>query len=414
MTASTVDSSVFTAVPFRIVELSRMQSDEALQSLLQRATDLRASDLFLLSDERYVTVAVRRFGAMERLAVVSTELGRQLMSQIKAQAAMDICEKRRPADGRWIVACGDSQLDLRLNFTPTLHGEDLTIRICDRSRGSYRLDELGLAPALQQELVQMLNQPGGLLLVTGPTGAGKTTTLYACLRYLNDGTRKINTLEDPIEYALDGVRQSQVNPRIGLDFPELFRHVLRQAPDVVMIGEIRDGETMMTAVRAANSGQLVLATLHSPTAAGAVTSMLALEANPHFLSASLLGVLSQRLFRSLCRECRIPVGPETSYLSTEEISRLSEPAETVTAYKAGGCDRCFQTGYAGRTGVFELMSASLPIRQLIAHSAPVQQIRQAALRGGMIDLRQSALTKVLRGEISSEDVQAGMAAEQFG
>ena len=202
-----------------------------------------------------------------------------MISHVKANADMDIAERRRPMDGRWINEIGARRLDMRVSAVPTLHGEDMTIRIWDHSLGLLSIEELGMSRLELSKLTYMLNHPSGLILVTGPTGTGKTTTLYACLQYLNDGTHKINTLEDPIEFALEGVRQSQINTKLGLDFPELLRSILRHAPDIIMVGEIRDKDTATTAVRAANSGHLVLATLHSPTAAGAVQSMLALGAH---------------------------------------------------------------------------------------------------------------------------------------
>ena len=218
-------------------------------------------------------------------------------------AGMDISEHRRPTDGRRIGVFDGRRLDLRINCIATLHGEDVAIRMWDHDQGLLGLDELGMATGDLKKLQQMLQCPTGLILVTGPTGTGKTTTLYAALEALNDGTRKINTLEDPIEYALAGVRQSQVVPKIGIGFPELLRSILRQAPDVIMVGEIRDEGTAHTAVRAANSGHLVLATLHSPVAASAVQSMLALGTSPFFLSSCLLGVVAQRLVITICTSC---------------------------------------------------------------------------------------------------------------
>jgi type II secretory ATPase GspE/PulE/Tfp pilus assembly ATPase PilB-like protein len=260
----------------------------------------------------------------------------------------------------------------------------------------------------------MLHIPHGLVVVTGPTGAGKTTSLYACLRYLNDGSNKINTLEDPVEYSLDGVRQSQVNPKIGLDFPELLRNVLRQAPDVIMIGEIRDAETMATAIRAANSGLLVLATLHAPTAAGSIQSMLALDANPYFLSNCLLGVVSQRLVRTLCLECRQACDLTGSPLTFQEVANLLQPGEGDTIFGPEGCPACRHIGYAGRTGLFEIMQVNRELRRLITQSAPTREMEAAAIRAGMIDLRRGALLKVAQGVTSMEEILNAVSMEHLG
>jgi type II secretory ATPase GspE/PulE/Tfp pilus assembly ATPase PilB-like protein len=413
MTA-TLERPHIPAPEFRVAELAKMTTEDAIQTLFRRAADLRASDLFFLSDPRYMTVSVRRLGSIERLAVLSTEFGRQIMSYIKAFAEMDISEKRRPADARWILHLAERKLDLRINFTPTLHGEDLTIRISDQAHGLYQLNELGLSEPDRAKLEYMLHNPHGLLVVTGPTGAGKTTTLYACLRHLNDGTRKINTLEDPVEYSLDGVRQSQVNPKIGLDFAELLRNVLRQAPDVIMIGEIRDTETMDTAIRAANSGLLVLATLHAPTAAASIQSMLALGANPFFLSNCLLGVVSQRLVRTLCPKCRVAYDMTSSPVTFQEVASLLEPGQGQTIYGPDGCEECFHNGYSGRTGLFELMPANRELRRMISHSAGTREIEAAAVRGGMIDLRKGALLKVAQGLTSTEEILRDVSADHLG
>lgn len=399
---------------FRVSELASMTPEDAIRALLRRAAELRASDLFLLSDPRFITVAVRRMGGMERLAVLSTEFGRQIMAALKAAAEMDISEKRRPADARWVLHLSDRKLDLRINFTPTLHGEDLTIRISDQAHGLFQLNDLGLSAPDQATLEYLLQNPHGLLVVTGPTGAGKTTTLYACLRHLQDGSRKINTLEDPVEYSLDGVRQTQVNPKLGLDFPELLRNVLRQAPDVIMIGEIRDTETMVTAIRAANSGLLVLATLHAPTAAASIQSMLALEANPFFLSNCLLGVVSQRLVRTLCPHCREAYDLSSSPITFEEVQQHLEPGQGSAIYGPGGCDECDHVGYNGRTGLFEMMPITRDLRRMIADSAGTRELQQAAARGGMIDLRHGALLKVAQGVTSTEEILRDVSAEHLG
>src|SRR5262245_54090159 len=239
-------------VDFTAVPLNSQQPHDAALEIIKSACKREASDLFLFSDESAVNVAVRTLGHVERLATVSRESGRHLISYFKTLAGIDIAEKRRPQEGRWIFDEDDQRIDLRINIVPTLFGEDLAVRILDRRVGLRSLDSLGLTRTDHSRLTGLLASPSGLLLVTGPTGTGKTTSLYSCVQHLNNGKQKINTIEDPIEYALAGIRQSQVNAKIGVDFPDLLRHILRQAPDVIMIGEIRDEETASTSVRAAN------------------------------------------------------------------------------------------------------------------------------------------------------------------
>lgn len=399
---------------FHLNELVKMQAEEAVTTLLERAAELRSSDLFILSEGRYVTVAVRRLGTVEKLAVVSVEQGRQFISHIKANARMDIAERRRPLDGRWIQDLSTRRLDMRISTVPTLHGEDLTIRLWDHSLGLLSLDQLGMSKTEMNTLMYMLHHPAGLLLVTGPTGTGKTTTLYASLKHLNDGTRKINTLEDPIEYALEGVRQSQTNAKLGLDFPELLRSVLRQAPDVIMVGEIRDKDTASTAVRASNSGHLVLATLHSPTAAGAVQSLVALGAHPYFLSGCLLGVIAQRLVRTLCPKCRVRYDFSESPDTFRDVEDLLEPGEGTAIYGPGGCEDCYQIGYSARTGLFEILTVNQEIRRLVSRGAPSHEIEQAGVRSGLVVFRRGALLKVARGITSTEEILRDVPAEQLG
>jgi type II secretory ATPase GspE/PulE/Tfp pilus assembly ATPase PilB-like protein len=288
----------------------------------------------------------------------------------------------------------------------------MAIRLLQREQDLLRIENLGLHSKNQFELVDLLNKPGGLMLVTGPAGTGKTTTLYACLHRLNDETRKINTIEDPIEYSLPGIRQSQVNHRQGLEFPELLRSVLRQAPDVIMVGEIRDPVTAETAVRAANSGHLVFATLHAPVAAGAIESLLALGVAPHFLATSLLGIISQRLVRTLCNECKIPLdvsrsevfGPVRQWLEGDQGSQI---------FAAGGCSRCQQDGYLSRTGVFEVLRMTGELRQMVSQGRTAREIQDEAVRQGMLDLRRSALIKVAKGETTTDELARVVPAERF-
>jgi type II secretory ATPase GspE/PulE/Tfp pilus assembly ATPase PilB-like protein len=329
-------------------------------------------------------------------------------------AGMDIANQRRPGEGRWLYEQSGKRLDLRVSCMATLFGEDMSLRIWDRDAGFRQLHELGLTPGDLDKVTSLLSRPSGLILVTGPTGAGKTTTLYSCLQYLNNGERKINTLEDPIEYALEGIRQSQVRPKIGVDFPELLRNVLRQAPDVIMIGEVRDEETAVAAVRAANSGHLVLATLHAPVAASAVQSMLVLGSQPFFLSACLLGVIAQRLIRTLCPECRMCFDLSEAPQTFAEIKDLLEPDEGQAIYGPVGCEKCHHVGYAARTGLFEIMTLNQEIRKLLGESRPAEDIEEAAIRYGMIEFRRGALLKVAQGTTSTEEILRDVPAEFLG
>jgi type II secretory ATPase GspE/PulE/Tfp pilus assembly ATPase PilB-like protein len=277
------------------------------------------------------------------------------------------------------------------------------------------LENLGFIGTQRNDLLAMLNSPSGLILVTGPTGSGKTTTLYACLRYLNDGRRKINTIEDPIEHEIAGVRQSQVNPRIGVGFPELLRGVLRQDPDVILLGEVRDAVTAHTAVHAANSGHLVLATLYAPLAAGAVQSMQGWGVNLHFLGHTLLGVVAQRLVRKLCPHCRAPFPlPAGAPHPFEEVRNWLGPEEGSVLFAAHGCPACLNSGYSDRTGVFEILPMSQTVRRLILEGQPPPVLSEQARREGMIELRQAALLKVARGETTAEEVIRDVPTEYLG
>jgi type II secretory ATPase GspE/PulE/Tfp pilus assembly ATPase PilB-like protein len=300
---------------------------------------------------------------------------------------------------------GDGKkVDLRINTIPTLYGEDMAIHLLRRDTGPMPLERLGLHRRDLGDLRSLLFNGSGLLLACGPTGAGKTTTLYACLHALNDGTRKINTIEDPAEYVLKGVRQSQVNPRVNLDFPDLLRSVLRQAPDVIMVGEIRDPITAQTTVRAGNSGHLVLATLHAPISSGAIDSMLALDVHPHFLANSLEIVLTQRLVRTLCNDCKIGFDLRDAPEVFADVRPWLSPGQGETAYAPSRCEKCHEEGYTGRTGVFEMLRFGGDIRRMLAKRRPAREVREKAIEHGMLDFRRSALLKVAEGVTSLEEV----------
>ncbi|MBA4188475.1 MAG: ATPase [Planctomycetaceae bacterium] len=360
----------------------------AVGRLLDHAVGLGASDLFVSAQEERWVVTVRHLGLIRPVCDLTPPVGLHCAAHLRAEAALDIAEHRKPQDGRWVHRTPAGKiLDLRVSALPTLHGEDVSVRLLDRETSLLRLDQVGLLPTDLQRLRKLLENPGGLILMTGPIGAGKSTTLYACLQYLNDGTRRIHTLEDPIEYAIDNLHQSQVNPKHGVHFPDLLRCIIRQGPDVIMIGEIRDSETARTAVSAANSGHLVLATLHAPRAAGSVASMLAFGVEPHFLATSMIGAVSQRLVRTFCPKCRFPLGGVNS--------PGDPPTSTQTA--ALGCPACHYTGFGRQTALFEVMEMTPALRELVRNRETTQAIEAQAHREGMTGFRHAAEALVARG-----------------
>jgi type II secretory ATPase GspE/PulE/Tfp pilus assembly ATPase PilB-like protein len=386
------------------IDVKGNEADQAVPRLIEHAAQLHVSDLFFNTDEDQVEVSARHLGILRSFCCLPLELGRRCISFIKTMADMNISERRRPADGRWLFGRPSGQrLDLRINTIPTLYGEDCTLRILDQEYRLLALDQLGFDNRIYNALIQQLTSPSGLIVVTGPTETGKSTTLYAGLSYLSNGERKINTIEDPIEYSLKGIRQSQINTRIGLSFDELLRNVLRQAPDVIMIGEIRDPETAMTAVRAAGSGHLVLSTLHAPVASDAIHSMLRLGVHPHLLSTSLLSVLSQRLLRTLCPKCKMSFETPAPHVF-DEIQNLLGPGEGRHLFGPQGCPECYMTGYSGRTGVFEMLEITPEIREMVDNRAQSATLRKKALESGMIEFKHSALLKVAQGQTSIEEV----------
>ncbi len=400
--------------PVEPLNLEGLDTDQAVLRVISYAASLRASDLFLNTEEASGTISLRHLGILKPVASVTRAEIIRYINHIKAMAGMPLDQKMRPADGRWVCTLEHGmKIDLRINTIPTLWGEDMAIRLLECEAGLLHLENLGFHRRVLDDLLLLLSSPAGLFLVTGPAGAGKTTTLYACLHYLNDGTRKINTIEDPVELVLPGIRQSEVRPKIDLDFPELLRSVLRQAPDVIMIGEIRDPVTAETAVHAANSGHLVFATLHAPVAAGAINSLLALGVNPHFLAASMLGALSQRLVRRLCDQCKVAYELTGASHTFEEVRRWLEPGQGEHIYSAKGCPACHFEGFVGRTGVGEIIRVTREIRALIFERRPLREIRQQAIRQGMLDLRRAALLKVAQGETSMEEVLRTIPAEHL-
>ena len=402
--ANTGDVAAAGVKGMHMLELDGFEAEKAAHTLVEHAAKLGASDIYIASDEAYIALHARVLGIVEPLGIVASELGRHMISHIKAMARLDLSEKRRPLDGRWVFAGEEEDIDLRISVIPTMYGEDIAIRLLARNSNLQSLETLGYTQEQLGHLNGMLEAPSGMILCTGPTGSGKTTSLYACLHRLNNGKRKINTIEDPIEYAITGVRHSEINPKIDLNFSDLLRAVLRQGPDVIMIGEIRDAETARVAVRAANSGHLVLATLHAPVAAAALQSMRAFDIHPHFLASALRGVISQRLVRRLNDKTKTSFDVSHAPHIFDEVRKWLKEGEGKTLYAARPDAEKGEPAYVGRTGIYEVMPVSHAIRKLIADGHPTHEINQKALEEGMIPLRQSALLKVALGETSTEEV----------
>jgi general secretion pathway protein E len=355
-----------------------------INALLLQALRERASDLHFEPYESRSVVRFRIDGVLRDVIEPPRALHAALVSRLKIMASLDIAEKRLPQDGRITLKLGDKQVDVRLSTLPTGPGERVVLRLLDKDSAQLDLTALGMSAPTLAAVDRLIREPHGIVLVTGPTGSGKTTTLYAALSRLDRGSANMMTVEDPIEYALDGVGQTQVNPRIELTFARALRAILRQDPDIIMIGEIRDLETAQIAVQASLTGHLVLATLHTNDAASAVTRLADMGVEPYLLASSLLGVLAQRLVRTLCPACRQASAPAAG--ESALLAELGLPP-TQPVHAAPGCDQCNRSGYRGRTGVYELLVVNDAIRRLIHDRAPEHEVRAVALAAGMTPLR---------------------------
>ena len=368
-----------------------------INALLLQALRERASDLHFAPYEARAVVRFRVDGMLHDALSPPRALHGALVSRLKIMAGLDIAEKRLPQDGRIALKLGDRQVDVRVSTLPTGAGERVVLRLLDQDAARLDLSTLGMSDETLAAVDRLIREPHGILLVTGPTGSGKTTTLYAALSRLPRDTTNMMTVEDPIEYALDGVAQTQVNLRIDLTFARALRAILRQDPDVIMIGEIRDLETAQIAVQASLTGHLVLATLHTNDAASAVTRLADMGVEPYLLASSLLGVLAQRLVRTLCPACRAPTPPSDGERHLLADVGLS-PSQPLFA--ATGCDACNRSGFAGRTGIYELLRIDEPMRRLIHDGAGELALRDAALAGGMRTLRADAARVLAAGRTS--------------
>jgi general secretion pathway protein E len=370
--------------------------------ILFEAVQQQASDIHVQPYEERLVVRMRIDGVLFDIFDLPTGVQEELVSRVKVMSKMNIAEKRLPQDGRATVQVGDRVIDLRVSTVPASHGERVVIRLLDKSARLYTLGELGMDPGTLQRFRQLIGVEHGLILVTGPTGSGKTTTLYAALGQINSKQRNILTLEDPIEYQLDGISQIQISEKKGMTFAGGLRSVLRQDPDIVMIGEIRDRETAVMAIQSALTGHLVFSTLHTNDAASAVTRLLDLGIEPYLVGSSLVGVLAQRLARRVCAECGESYTPEPHELDALHYHPTPEQVEPFR--KGLGCEACRGTGYHGRVGCFELLTVDNEIRRLVQARATASEINQAARQAGMHSLCEDGLAKVQAGKTTLEEV----------
>jgi len=374
-----------------------------VSSLLIEAQNSRASDIHIEPLEKKLRVRFRIDGNLQEVQSPPKKLQGAIISRLKIMTgSMSIAEKRVPQDGRIQVKVGDKVVDLRVSTVPTVHGESIVMRILDKSSLMLGLPELGFLSDDQALFARLVQLPDGIILVTGPTGSGKTTTLYACLNYMNRPDRKIITVEEPVEYQMTGINQVQVNTEIGMTFPAALRAMLRQAPNVIMLGEIRDQETATIAINASLTGHLVLSTLHTNDAPGAIARLVDIGVQPFLVSSAVRAVMAQRLVRKLCPNCKEP--GELSEYEARSLNLDQAQLAKATPMRAVGCEKCRGRGFRGRLGIFEVMVADDEIRQMINHNATTLQLRQRTRELGMRTLREDGIRKVLAGMTTAEEV----------
>jgi len=370
--------------------------------VLYQAINEGSSDIHFEPFEQDFKIRYRVDGALYEMAPPPPHLALPIISRLKVMSNMNIAEKRIPQDGRIVKHIGEKQVDMRVSSLPTQHGESIVLRVLDRSNINLSLDKLGLPPAIFEYINKTVRKPNGIFICTGPTGAGKTTTLYAALKEINTVDSKLLTAEDPVEYDVDGIVQVPVYESIGLTFSRILRAFLRQDPDRILVGEIRDLDTAQIAIQASLTGHLVLSTLHTNDAPGAVTRLIDMGTEPFLVAASLEGILAQRLLRTICKDCRASYEPNEALLNQLGVS--SHELGDKEFYTGRGCDVCDQTGYKGRRGLFELLDMTDPIRELVTDRAPTVVIKQKAIELGMNTLREDGLRNIYDGNTTIEEV----------
>ena len=365
-----------------------------VNAMIAQAVEKRASDIHIEPFEKEFRVRYRIDGVLVNQDPPPRELKAAIISRVKLMARLNIAERRLPQDGRIKIKTLGREVDLRVSTLPTLYGESVVMRLLDRSAGDfYDLERLGFDQHMLSRMEYYTSLPHGIFLVTGPTGSGKSTTLYSALKRINQSDKKIITIEDPVEYQMDGINQIHVNPQIGLTFAQGLRHIVRQDPDVIMVGEIRDRETADIAIRSALTGHFVYSTLHTNDAPSAITRLTDMGVENYLITSSLVAVLAQRLVRVICGECKIPGG-----------TAVTPEGETIAVFRGAGCESCFNTGYRGRLGIFELMELNEELRASIMRNEDAGKITAIARRHGMQNLREDGWNKVRRGLTSADEV----------
>ncbi len=370
--------------------------------VIEQAIKEKASDIHLEPFEKEFKIRYRVDGALYEMAPPPVYLANPIISRVKVMAGMNIAERRVPQDGRIVMKTAKGSVDMRVNSLPTQYGESVVLRVLDRGNVSLDLNNLNLSPKIHEYILDTINKPNGIFVVTGPTGSGKTTTLYAALREINTEDTKILTAEDPVEYDIDGIVQVPINEAIGVTFPRVLRAFLRQDPDRILVGEIRDKDTAQIAIQAALTGHLVLSTLHTNDAAGAVTRFIDMGVQPFLLAATLLGVLAQRLVRTICPYCKTAYKPSNSLLYQLGINPSLLGSQQF--FTGSRCDKCANTGYKGRKGIHELLNASDPIKDLITENVPSIVLKQKAIELGMSTLREDGIQNIFEGNTTIEEV----------
>jgi len=366
----------------------------AVNSMIAEAVEKRASDIHLEPFEKEFRIRYRIDGVLQEQPPPPREMKAAVVSRVKLMAKLNIAERRLPQDGRIKTKTLGREVDLRVSTLPTLYGESVVMRLLDRSAGDfYDLGRLGFDEKMLARMRHYTSLPHGIFLVTGPTGSGKSTTLYSALKRINQTDKKIITIEDPVEYQMDGINQIHVNPQIGLTFATGLRHIVRQDPDVIMVGEIRDRETADVAIRAALTGHFVYSTLHTNDAPSAITRLTDMGVENYLIVSSLTAVLAQRLVRTICRECR-----------RADETLVNPWGDRVPSFRGAGCEICFGTGYRGRVGIFEMMEVSEELRRLIMENRDASVLTEAARRGGMRTLREDGWAKIAAGTTTADEV----------